>query len=207
MTNGSSFPLPVLLAFYRTLKCGRHERVRIPAPLGVLGMTLLLALTLALQTAAVSAMPSDGNNREAAKACQKGKFANLATSEDPYTAFTTEEACVSYSANGGVLTAFVPLSLGCTALNDPSLDGTSPYLTVLTAKANYYAGETISLTAGGPADAAGYYFYLYAEAPTTPAIIPGTLTHTFPTDQSVQVRWFSVGLPTPIVNWTVSCGR
>src|SRR5688572_747795 len=106
---------------------------------------LLLTLALVGSATSVSAKPGSGNSANA-KACQKGNFATLATSEDPHTAFATETACVSYAAKGGTLTAYVPpLSAGCSTLNDPGYDGS--YVSIQTALLSFKAGETISVTA------------------------------------------------------------
>jgi hypothetical protein len=66
----------------------------------------VLALTLALLLA-IPLMGAKGSNASGAKACQKGGYATLATSEDPYGAFPDQDVCVAYAARGGTLTALV----------------------------------------------------------------------------------------------------
>jgi hypothetical protein len=61
---------------------------------------LVLSLTL-LSTLAAPTLAASGGNSANAKLCQKGNWANLAPAEDPSVAFVSEEACVSYSAQGG----------------------------------------------------------------------------------------------------------
>jgi hypothetical protein len=71
-------------------------------------ITVVLALMLALLLA-VPLMGAKGGNAPGAKSCQKGGYATLATSEDAYTAFPDQDACVAYAAQGGTLTALVVL--------------------------------------------------------------------------------------------------
>ena len=73
----------------------------LPRPIAVV-LALMLALILA-----VPLMGAKWGNSANAKACQKGGHAALATNEDPYTAFANQDACVSYAAQGGVLTSLV----------------------------------------------------------------------------------------------------
>jgi hypothetical protein len=71
---------------------------------------VLTALTVSLIAVAdpTRAEPITGSNSANAKACQKGGYTTQATSEDPTTAFTSEEACVSYAAKGGLVVAWPP---------------------------------------------------------------------------------------------------
>ena len=71
----------------------------LPRPIAVV-LALMLALLIA-----VPLMGAKGGNGPGAKACQKGGYATLATSEDPNTAFPDQDACVAYAAQGGTLTA------------------------------------------------------------------------------------------------------
>lgn len=73
----------------------------LPRPLAVV-LALMLALLIA-----VPLMGAKGGNASGAKACQKGGYAALATSEDAYTAFPDQDACVAYAAKAGTLTALV----------------------------------------------------------------------------------------------------
>jgi hypothetical protein len=73
----------------------------LPRPIAVV-LTLMLALLIA-----VPLMGAKGGNAPGAKACQKGGYATLATSEDAYTAFPDQDACVAYAAQGGPLTALI----------------------------------------------------------------------------------------------------
>ena len=73
----------------------------LPRPIEVV-LALMLALLIA-----VPLMGAKGGNAPGAKACQKGGYAALATSEDVYTAFPDQDACVAYAAQGGTLTALV----------------------------------------------------------------------------------------------------
>jgi hypothetical protein len=73
----------------------------LPRPIAVV-LALMLALLIA-----VPLMGAKGGNAPGAKACQKGGYAALATSEDAYTAFPDQDACVAYAAQGGTLTALV----------------------------------------------------------------------------------------------------
>lgn len=73
----------------------------LPRPIAVV-LALMLALSLA-----VPLMGAKGGNAAGAKACQKGGYATLATSEDPYTAFPSQDSCVAYAARGGTLAALV----------------------------------------------------------------------------------------------------
>jgi hypothetical protein len=81
---------------------------------------IVLMLLLALATApAAWAAPSGGGkgNTAAAKACQKGGWAGLVRSDG--TAFTSEEACVSYAAKGGTLQPKPTATLTVTNSIDP----------------------------------------------------------------------------------------
>ena len=73
----------------------------LPRPVAVV-LALMLALLIA-----VPLMGAKGGNAPGAKACQKGGYVTLATSQDPYTAFANQDACASYAARGGTLTALV----------------------------------------------------------------------------------------------------
>ncbi len=65
---------------------------------GIAAFALLLAALLI--PAAAGAAPGGGNS-PAAKACQKGGYTGLVRADG--TAFASEEACVSYAAQGGTL--------------------------------------------------------------------------------------------------------
>jgi len=65
-------------------------------------LAVILSFSAALPLADTAAKPGNGNS-ENAKACQKGRWATLAREEDPGTAFQSQDECVSYGANGGVL--------------------------------------------------------------------------------------------------------
>ena len=75
----------------------------LPRPIAVF-LALMLALLIA-----VPLMGAKGGNAPGAKACQKGGYGALATSEDVYTAFPDQDACVAYAAQGGPLTTLVVL--------------------------------------------------------------------------------------------------
>lgn len=62
------------------------------------------ALIIAIFAMAAPAAAAPGNSA-AAKACQKGGWTQLATTEDPYSAFPNQSACLSYAAGGGTLTS------------------------------------------------------------------------------------------------------
>ncbi|WP_062464123.1 hypothetical protein [Demequina soli] len=62
-------------------------------------VVLLLASTMTL---AGTADAKSGNSFNA-KACQKGGYLSLATSEDRYTPFASSDACTAYAARGGVI--------------------------------------------------------------------------------------------------------
>ncbi|MFL6029239.1 MAG: hypothetical protein ACJ74D_04315, partial [Gaiellaceae bacterium] len=61
----------------------------------------VLALTMALSLAVVSVASAGGGNSANVKACQKGKWMKLVRSDG--SAFTSQDACVSYAAHGGTL--------------------------------------------------------------------------------------------------------
>ena len=71
------------------------------------GMIAVLGLFVLLAGAVNLAAAAPGGNADNAKRCQKNGWQSLAMSEDPYTAFIDQDACVSYGAQGG---AIVPLS-------------------------------------------------------------------------------------------------
>ena len=62
-----------------------------------------LALSVGLATAAAG----NGGNSANAKLCQKGGWQTLYRSDG--SSFVSEEACVSYAANGGTLSAIPPV--------------------------------------------------------------------------------------------------
>ncbi len=74
-----------------------------------------LALTLGLATATAGS----GGNSANAKRCQKGGWQTLYTSDG--RAFTSEEACVSYAAQGNTLSTKPKSQIDC---ESPSIDGT-----------------------------------------------------------------------------------
>ncbi|GAA3623082.1 hypothetical protein GCM10022200_01620 [Microbacterium awajiense] len=72
-------------------------------------MPRFLVAIVAVALALVLAIPltgAKGGNSAVAKACQKGGWQQLASSDDPYTAFASQDACVSHGAQGGTV---VPL--------------------------------------------------------------------------------------------------
>jgi len=79
--------------------------------------SVMFCLSAAMPLADTAAAP--GGNSANARACQKGNWATLAPVEDPGTAFTSQDECVSYAANGGSLTAYVaePPSVTVTMLS------------------------------------------------------------------------------------------
>ena len=71
--------------------------------------TFVLACVLVL-FALVIAVPltgAKGGNSSNAEACQKGGWEQLAASDDPFTAFVNQDACVSAGAQGAVLVPVV----------------------------------------------------------------------------------------------------
>jgi hypothetical protein len=68
---------------------------------------LVLALSFVAAVPGASAGPGNGNSANA-KTCQKGGWEQLAPAVDPGTPFASQDECVGYGANGGVLTAYVP---------------------------------------------------------------------------------------------------
>ena len=62
----------------------------------------LLCAVLALSVGVATATAGNNSNRDAAKSCQKGGYTSLAP-EPEAAAFTSEEACVSWAAEGGIL--------------------------------------------------------------------------------------------------------
>jgi len=99
----------------------------LPRPIAVV-LALMLALLIA-----VPLMGAKGGNAPGAKACQKGGYATLATSEDAYTAFPDQDACVAYAAQGGTLTALAVVHgsaqfvwVEASATCDILLDATTP---------------------------------------------------------------------------------
>ena len=108
---------------------------------------VLLTLWLVLGRTAVSAKLG-GSNSPNAKLCQKGGYDNLATPEDPATAFATEEARAGDAAEGGTLVTYVPApSNGCAYFASletrrlDSIDGSFAFL----------AGDRVTLVATDPA--------------------------------------------------------
>ena len=69
------------------------------------GLVVIVALAGVVAGGAQAAKPG---NAQAAKACQKGGFEDLARSED-YSGFSSEEECVSYAAQGGTLVNLLAL--------------------------------------------------------------------------------------------------
>jgi len=64
-------------------------------------LVLSIAIALAVGVATATAAGPSGGNAANAKLCQKGGWQTLVRSDS--TVFTSEEACVSYAANGGTL--------------------------------------------------------------------------------------------------------
>ena len=70
----------------------------------VLCAAALLLLTVPLTGA-------KGSNADNAKACQKGGWEQLATSDQPFTPFANEQACTSAGARGGTLVPRASLTM------------------------------------------------------------------------------------------------
>ncbi|GAA3623089.1 hypothetical protein GCM10022200_01630 [Microbacterium awajiense] len=78
-------------------------------------MPRFLVAIVAVALALVLAIPltgAKGGNSAVAKACQKGGWQQLASSDDPYTAFASQDACVSHGAQGGTVVALQVESRG-----------------------------------------------------------------------------------------------
>lgn len=155
----------------------------LPRPIAVV-LALMLALLLA-----VPLMGAKGGNAPGAKACQKGGYAALATSEDAYAAFPDQDACVAYAAQGGTLTALVVVygsaqfvwveaDEKCDVLLDATLPaGTLSAFYVQFEHANltsfvrllseYPAYAEFSFEAGATMTSAAGGYDLYAAAPTS----------------------------------------
>ncbi len=145
---------------------------------------VLLTLSLVLGTTSVSAKPG-GSNSPNAKLCQKGGYTALATTDDPATAFATENACVSYAAEGGTLVTYVPApSAGCAffASSPPrrlySLDGPFAFL----------AGERVTLVATDPAVGTTGVQISFNGVGVGSDAFPAELSYDIPTDGTYVVR-------------------
>lgn len=90
----------------------------------------LFAVAVALtafgaQAATASAEPT-GGNAPAAMACQKGGYQSLARAESPSVAFTSNDECTSYAAQGGTLTPLQtvnPFEEACEAIENADYIG------------------------------------------------------------------------------------
>ena len=141
--------------------------------LAMLAVLLAVAATLPFS---VSAAP--GGNSANAKLCQKGGWETLATSEDPHIAFTNQGACVSYGAQGGVITAVVPYNPSIQVTLSPTGDsnycigyitGTDfppntsyPYSTYMNGNL-YTSGATVTSDASGNFGFYGWSYYRGAQ--------------------------------------------
>jgi len=101
-----------------------EQRVRAGRRIGFLALVGVLALSVGVASA--SAGGGKGGNSANAKLCYKNGWQSLYTSTG--AAFTSEEACVSYAAQGGTLTSKTKSQLDCESLGgtfstDPSTNG------------------------------------------------------------------------------------
>lgn len=90
---------------------------QLPKPLLIL-LALLLGFALAVPLMGAKGgggTGGKGGNSAIAKACDKDGWMTLATAEDPYTAFTSKDACVAYGAETGT----APVTL---LVRDPALE-------------------------------------------------------------------------------------
>jgi hypothetical protein len=99
------------------------------------------------------------------------------------------------------------LSPGCTAINDPAWDGN--YGGGGPGAHDFYAGETLTMTAGTPTVGGTpdtLRLFIGVTLVDTESF-PGTLTYTFPADTNTTVSWDTLLLSgdAPDVTWTVSC--
>jgi hypothetical protein len=69
---------------------------------------LVLCTTIALTVGVAAAMGGNGGNSANAKLCYKGGWQTLARSNG--SSFASQDACVSYAANGGTLLHAAPIS-------------------------------------------------------------------------------------------------
>ncbi len=145
---------------------------------------VLLTLSLVLGTTSVSAKPG-GSNSPNAKLCQKGGYANLATTADPATAFASEEACVSYAAKGGTLATYVPApSAGCAFF--ASYPPTRLYS--LDSRFAFLAGERVTLVATDPAVGTTGVQISFNGVGVGSDAFPAELSYDIPTDGTYAVR-------------------
>jgi hypothetical protein len=177
-----------------------------------LSLVLLVAVTiLALVTSGfpAAAKPLAGSNRVSAKACQKGGYAGLAPKEDRFTAFTTEEACTSYAAQGGEIGPLVvptptltPVPTGCATLNDGALDGEYLYKTL--SGLHFKVGDFVAISASG-GSAVGFRAY-FSDGVTSDSgslQVPGTRSFTINSTNSWEIGWTSTNSFDLV--WDVSC--
>ena len=150
---------------------------------------VLLTLSLVLGTTSVSAKPG-GSNSPNAKLCQKGGYTALATTADPATAFATEEACVSYAAEGGTLAAYVPApSAGCAYFASVAPQRLYSWDIPL----DFLAGERVTLVATEPVvGATGVQMRFNGVGVSSPGF-PAELSYDIPTDGTYWVRIIVLG--------------
>jgi hypothetical protein len=92
----------------------------------VLVVSLALLTTLAAPTLA-----APGGNSPNAKRCQNGGWATLAPEEDSSVAFVSQEACVSYGAQGGTIVDYEPpMSMPTVLVEIREIDLTGAYCSV-----------------------------------------------------------------------------
>ena len=185
---------------------------------------IVVLVSVMVTAGSVAGKPAGGgSNSPNAKKCYKGGYTLLYRTDG--SRFATEQACTSYAANGGILVTATPtppptntpvptatpepLSDGCAFWNDPVFDQVVSAGTI-TPAFGYKAGETVSWTAGLPADPEGATFrvtiFLNPGVVIRESTVPGTLTYTFTTDVLVDyIEWGVIGGGT--ATWTMSCER
>jgi len=139
-------------------------------------------------------------NSGAAKQCQQGGWADLAPSEAPTDAFVNQDACVSYAANGGVLTAHVldpTITISFAPTGDPN------YCTVIGTFDDFEPG-TITVTYWAHAGGAPSQ---YPNATQNVTIGPdGTAEQNFASFFQSQPRWVQLATADEASEFTrVSC--
>jgi hypothetical protein len=121
-------------------------------------IVLLSCAMFALTVGVATATAGTGSNSANAKLCQKGGWAKLIDSTG--ASFTGEEACVSYAAQGGVLTAKPKAQIDCESLHGTYRGETFFFFTCFTWVANdaaaRSAGENLLWADCGAAFGSGF---------------------------------------------------
>jgi hypothetical protein len=86
-------------------------------------------------------------------------------------------------------------------LNDPRFDVRA--VGVFVATRSFFAGETVTMTAGEPAGDPAVIQLLVDSTEVDRSAFPGTLTYTFPADRNSFLQWNADNFQN--ATWTVSC--